>query len=364
MQIPTDRYTTSPGPWGEIECFYSYLDPPDSYFQRIVNSTQTEWFFQDHSRDEVVHILEEFGLDPSVLEVEPTWITAQNGVLIRPSTQFLDELPPETHARIARHLLERSDNPLLREFVVERGHYREFIIGLDLPEEIIRFTEERCFLMGRKTLFASTSHALSKLPDESTRFRYLKSLARCRSLLARLIISPDQDLSSIAGWWTAGPNRSRALPLLEMALATRGVDSIDLLHLLPPVPRRLLNTYALEHDLISASAPDCYWAAMNFFESTASQRYLDDQLARSYYFQEGFEKVEPPFQFGDINVLFLPETNQFVHSFITIADDIVYTKNGSGRFFPYVLMRKEDMLSRYLSSENLRTAVYRLKLQN
>lgn len=287
-------------------------------------------------------------------------------MLVRPPVSFLDSLPPESHAKIARHLLGHSANPIVREFVIERGNYREFTIGLDLPEEIIRFTEERCFLMGRKTLFASTSHALSKLPNESSRFRYLKSLARCRSLMARLVLTPDQDqdLTKIADWWKSGPNRTRALPLLEMAVATRGVSSVDLLHLLPPVPRRLLNTYALEQDLVSANAPDCYWAAMNFFESTASNRYLDDQLARSYYFQELFERVRPPFQFGDVNVIFNPGANQFVHSYITIADDIIYTKNGSGRFFPYVLMRREDMLTRYLDTEDLQTEVYRLKNLN
>ena len=364
MQTPSDRYLTSSGPWGKIECFYTYLDPPDSYFNKLVNLTRTEWFFQDHSRDEVFHLFEASGIDPRPLEGEQSWITATNGVLVRPPTSFLDALPPEKHARIARHLLERSANPLVREFVVERGNYREFTIGLDLPEEIIRFTEERCFLMGRKTIFASTSHALSKLPDVSSRFRYLKSLARCRSLMARLILTPDQDLTTIADWWKSGPNRTRALPLLEMALATQGVGSLDLLHLLPPVPRRLLNTYALEQDLVSANAPDCYWAAMNFFESTASNRYLDDQLARSYYFQEHFETVSPPCQFGDVNVIFHPGANQFVHSYITIADDIIYTKNGSGRFFPYVLMRREDMLSRYLSTEELQTEVYRLKNLN
>jgi len=182
--------------------------------------------------------------------------------------------------------------------------------------------------------------------------------------VARLRIRPEHDLEAISDWWRAGPNRSRALPLLEAALATRGVETIDILHLLPPVPRRLLNTYALERDRHSASAPDCYWAAMNFFESTASSRYLDEHLPRSYYFQEQFEKVSEPCRFGDVVMLFDREANRFVHAYVHIADDIVYTKNGSGRFFPYVLMRREDMLTRYVTDDTLETEIYRYRAQD
>jgi hypothetical protein len=235
--------------------------------------------------------------------------------------------------------------------------------GLDLPEELITWVESRCFRVHQKTFFASSVHALMRISDEDLQLRFLKSLLRCRSLIVRLKIRQGQDLEAISRWWSAGPNRSRSLPLLEAALETRGVDTIDLLHLLPPVPRRLLNTYALERDRYQDMSPDCYWASMNFFEPAMSHRFLDEEFPRTYYFLDRFEVVEPPYEFGDVIMLVDREQDRFVHSYVYIAEDIIYTKNGTGKFFPYVLMKMSDMLTRYMETESYEAEVYRLCAQ-
>jgi len=365
METTSNCHRAAPGPWGELECHPTYLDPPEEYFRGSVSRRKTEWFLHGESRASSSRLLEEIGIDPSPLNRDDYWLEAKNGTVIRPPKTFLDHLDPElSNALCARILRSAGDNAHLNEFVIERGRYREYTLGLDIPDDLVAWTEARCFRVGGTTVFASAPHALSRIEDPGLRVRFLKSLARCRSLMVRLRISPGQNLQSIADWWTGGPNRSRALPLLETALATGGVGAIDVLHLLPPVPRRLLNTYALEEDRWPSSSPDCYWAAMNFFESKPSNRFLDDHLPRTYYFQQRFEKVSPPYRFGDVITLFNLQTNRFLHAYVYIADDIVYTKNGSGKFFPYVLMRREDMLTRYSSGNGLTTEAFRLRTMN
>lgn len=360
MQAATHCQISSPGPWGELECFHTYLDPPDSYFDTLIRQRKTQWFFPDRDRDEVQALFERLRVPAPTGESE--WVVANNGVLLEPTLDFLESLTPEEAVRITAEVLSTPGNSSsLNDFVIERGSYREFTEGLDIPEDLVEWTEGRCFRTGQKTVFASTGHALSRITDDGLRLRFLKSLARCRSLIARLRIRPGQDLAEISRWWSAGPNRCRSLPLLEAALSTRGVETIDLLHLLPAVPRRLLNTYAHEQDRWQDMSPDCYWASMNFFESTASSRYLDDSMPRSYYFADRFDMVEPPYEFGDIIMLCDLEEDRFIHSYVYIADDIVYTKNGAGKFFPYVLMKMDDMLTRYLAKDTYTTAVYRLR---
>ena len=132
--------------------------------------------------------------------------------------------------------------------MIENGDFSAFAEGLDLPEDLIRWTEARCFRLGGRTIFADTPFALSRIDDPDLQTRYLRALSRTRSMIARLHISPRSDLQRVTQWWSAGPNFLRPLPLLEAALATRGVETVDLIHLLPPNAKRVLNTFPLERD--------------------------------------------------------------------------------------------------------------------
>lgn len=359
MQTSSSYHQSSPGPWGQLEYFYTFLDSPDSHFDKLLRQRTTQWVFPGDQASDVVPVFER--LEVPLPDGEGKWVTMGGMTFVQPTCDYLNRLTPEETVRVQKEILSSAGNlSRLNEFVIERGDYRQFTEGLGIPDDLIEWTEARLFRTGEKTLFASTCHALERIADESLRLRYLKSLARCRALFARLRVRAGDDLVAISRWWSAGPNRTRSLPLLEAALATRGVDTVDLLHLLPPVPRRLLNTYALERDRLHQMSPDCYWAAMNFFEPTASSRYLDENIPRSYYFTDRFFEVEPPYEFGDVLLLVDLENDRFIHSYVYIADDIVYTKNGSGKFFPYVLMKQGDMMTRYLEKETYVTRAYRL----
>ena len=65
--------------------------------------------------------------------------------------------------------------------------------------------------------------------------------------------------------------------------------------------------------------------------------------------------------FGD--VIFLQnESGALVHSAVYIADDIVFTKNGSGLNQPWIYMKMEDMLPFYRApNEQIRFLIYRRK---
>jgi hypothetical protein len=309
--------------------------------------------------------LRETGIDPGQIGGPEAWVQAANGIILRPGDELLRSLSPEVRQAFYPGLLSLAgDRSHLSEFVIDRGAFRENTTGLDIPERIIELVESHSVTLGRKTLFAETAFAMKLAGDPSTKLRTLKALSRSRSLLGRLRVDAETPLEEVAAWWTAGPNRARAMPMLQAALRMRGVDSIDLLHLLPPVPRRLLNTYPELREVINGISPDCYWAAMNFFSETASSRYLDESIPRQYYFVEDFDTVSPPRQFGDVVVLVNRPENRFVHAYVHIADDIVYSKNGSGKFFPHVLMQEEDLLQRYLESEDLVTEIYRYRIAN
>ena len=358
--------TTKTGPWGTVEYYYTFLDPPETLFTHSRRET-TEWGFVGYNREQVEDFLSGCGVDVPGMNRDAEWIDASNGTIVRPSHSFLASLSAEVRQELyPRHIKLMENNTHLHDFVVERGAYRENAQGLNIDEEIINLVETRCVTMGKKTIFAETAYALSLIPDPAMKSRFLKSLARNRALIARLRIRRDSRLDKIAKWWKAGPNRTRALPLLENALRTPRVDSLDLIHLLPPVPRQLLNTFPTELDELGESSPDCYWTAMNFFGETASSRHLDGALPLDIFFGDQFELVSKgaPAQFGDISVISNLVKKEFVHAYVHIAGDIVFTKNGSGKYFPYILMRQEDLMSRYNEGPHLITKTYRLNALN
>lgn len=361
MHTNRSFYCCSPGPWGDIEYVWTHLDPPAFYFEELLQQLTTQWFFQEISRKEVIELLESCGLGGG--KIPASWLyEAAGGILIEPPNDFLEITEIESIQEIQKFILRRSGNlSSLGEFVVENGDFRASTVGLDLPEELVRWTQERCFQLGGRTIFADTRFALSRITDAELRVRFLRALARTRSMIARLNISTDSDLKEIANWWSSGPNFQRPLPLLEAALETRGVETIDLIHLLPPGAKRVLNTFALRRDVFNGFAPDCYWAAMNFFEGSPSNRFLDVEIPRSYYFVDRFEKIPEATNFGDVISLSLKDGDQFIHACVYIAEEIVYTKNGGSMFFPYVLMNQNDMMTRYLPEGEYNIDVYRFR---
>ncbi len=111
-----------------------------------------------------------------------------------------------------------------------------------------------------------------------------------------------------------------------------------------------MNTYLQDEDTAFADRPDCYWTTINFSKTTPSRRVLDVTDA-GFYLYEDFVEVEPPYRYGDAIVLADKVDDAFVHSYVYIADDIVYTKNGRSALFPWMLMREGDMLTRYQSRD-------------
>ena len=248
MHLLRDSHRCSPGPWGDIEYFYTFLDPPVHYLEGPVRSMETRWIFLERNREEVTRVLEAVKIDPGTLR-ETWWTEAQNGIIVQPPREFLETLEPSASVSLQKEILRISgDRAGLNEFMIENGDFSAFAEGLDLPEDLIRWTEARCFRPGGRTIFADTPFALSRIDDPDLQTRYLRALSRTRSMIARLLISPRSDLQRVTQWWSAGPNFLRPLPLLEAALATRGVETVDLIHLLPPNAKRVLNTFPLERD--------------------------------------------------------------------------------------------------------------------
>jgi hypothetical protein len=140
-------------------------------------------------------------------------------------------------------------------------------------------------------------------------------------------------------------------PLLE-SLAEAGGGEIDIVHLLPPFARRRLYCYPDLNQ--SDSRVNCHWTAMNFWSSQPDDRYLIadnivDDLRKNYIPVTG----QP--RYGDL-LMFMGERNPTrpsaqlaLHFAIYIADNIVFTKNGSAGNVPWILEELDRLTECYLA---------------
>ena len=88
--------------------------------------------------------------------------------------------------------------------------------------------------------------------------------------------------------------------------------------------------------MAQGTLPDCHWTTLNFFNYAPQHYYLDTRNATNALL-ENFEKVDPPYRFGD--VLMFMDTDGFArHSCNYLAADIVFTKNGRNPAIPWTLM--------------------------
>lgn len=88
---------------------------------------------------------------------------------------------------------------------------------------------------------------------------------------------------------------------------------------------------------------------------------MQNRILQNQIRMESVEPATSDLRFGDIIVLSDPQDGKIIHSAVYIAGDIVFTKNGMALQRPWILMRYNDMLSRYSMDFTPNTQVYRQK---
>ncbi|HEV7403531.1 MAG TPA: hypothetical protein VGO11_11410, partial [Chthoniobacteraceae bacterium] len=125
----------------------------------------------------------------------------------------------------------------------------------------------------------------------------------------------------------------------------KGGAWIGLTLLLPPLPREEIYSYPLIPENPAAVPRDCHWTSLNFFRQTPDPSFSDPKVVLEQFQKEYCTAPGDP-QYGDVVLLTKPDGTP-VHSAIYLADDIVFTKNGSTIVHPWMLSTTADLLKRY-----------------
>lgn len=340
------------GPWGRLSYYHFYLEAPDYVVAQFpLPATMTKWVFNIGDFDKIEPLLAGAGMAPERIEqlILPRRVVKdERYVYLFPSAADLESLTPETRSAIYTELARNPANVFHYSPVFFLADsVQEWAKESGLPDETVATIERLAYKSGDALVFSDIPLLLTHAQNVSEARLIMQKLTRVRTLMAQLDLSENDSIPDLLNYWSTGLGlrRKEMEPLMKAIVHTKGVAYLDILHLLPPLPRKLLYTYPDMGYATEGRMPDCHWTSLNFFNIRPQQFLLDTHLATSLVKQD-FEKVEPPFRYGDV-LMFIEPDGKAVHSATYLADDIMFSKNGSNILAPWLLMRLQDLMKLY-----------------
>ena len=366
-QVKEKVFLSPPGPWGQLEYFPVFLEAPAHLIDQFpVPNTRPRWVFPLARLGELPGLFAKAGLSQRLSDtlLSPTsYVKEMDMVYLFPPQQDLEAMTPAHRQVIYAELRKYPINEFHADPVlILNDNVDEWFRTTKLRPELIAKFKQLSYQRGKAIAFSDLPVLISYAKGEAEAKQLMKALTRTRALMVKLMADSTTNIPEIMKYWstTTAFRRKDVEPLLQSIVDVEGVDKIDLVHMLPALPRKLLMTYPDMGMGKDGIMPDCHWTSLNFFNYDAQPYLLDSRLATTAVL-ERFNPVEGPYKFGDI-LFFLDLANgDAFHSCVYIADDIVFTKNGRNVLSPWVFMKLDDVKKIYLFDDNGRVQGFRAK---
>jgi hypothetical protein len=362
---PDQPPLSASGSWGEIESFTITLERPDEFVAlNGAANTPTRWFFGGIETAEFDGLLRQAGLEAAELRaklLDPSHReVVTNGFYVTPGSDFVLSLAPEVRARLYSVLARWEENYDQQNPFSFRADAAElWFAHSGLPDATQQLVRRLLYRRGSALCFSDVHEVLGRLDKPADQRRLLKTLSRHAAVLMKLRVRPDSDVDRLIGYWGRGGRAKDLRPLLESLSFLPEGGTIDVVHLLPPFARRRLYTYPYPRADDQPLLMDCHWTSMNFFRENPDDTFFEiGNVVKAI--RDDYYPVSGPRAFGDL-VFFLTQQGKPVHSCVHVADDVVFTRNGTSFLQPWVLMRLSDLLAVYPSDTPYRIVTYRSK---
>lgn len=361
---PSMAITVQSGLWGTVESFPVILEPPSTHLWEALYDTRSFWSFAKLSQEECYALFPTLGFSDSTIALirsNGVWEEGATGTEVTIDDAIVESLSNDNRAALAKWFRLQNYSFFGKSVVnIEGGDLSAFEKS-NLRPETLDLVRSVFFHRGKVLSVLDRPYLMRRLgEDREEKEKLIRALFATRSLLVRLVINETTDLDSVIKYWSANGQVKGIESILRGVYTTAGVENIDIIELLPPLPRKYLYGFTNLLDIGPTNTPDCYWAAIQFFKTAPSPRLLDP-LVLNHYLDHDYDLVTDEPQFGDVVCMFDRESREFLHSYVHIAGNIVFTKNGASYARPFVLTAKADMLSVYSDESTYFTRVYRLK---
>ncbi len=359
------------GPWGCLKSYDVLLAPSSELIEGMVVPDKTPvWRFAGTDLQAIFRVLREIEMPDAVRrDLEALFKGAapdsRGTIVVRPTLALVLATPAAFRERLFSCLVHGET----------AGDYAQEVLIPAQQDASLWFSKELVPARARELLLKLTYRkgdglALSDfgalfdaLTDADERIAALRALYRTPALIVLLEKPLTEQIEGIADYWRLDPQKSLSR-LLESFAQNEDFRYLDVVHLLPPLARELMNVYTAAWADIPT--PSCYWSALNFgaerpdsrllvtvHSMTKTEKVADEKL------QQGYELAASAERLGDI-IVYRRRTDGFpLHMCAYVAADVVFTKNGLGVSSPWCLMRLEQMDALYLKAGEIERMVYR-----
>jgi hypothetical protein len=365
--LPTSsprQLSSKMGPWGELQTTRIITEPPEEFVISYLQIQPSRWIFRDYTTEKLDKLFTSAGLTDAQRESllkKATWDSYNSVCVISPDEKFVKEMSPHARAVIYITLSTNPENGFQNEpFRFRSDSIDEWFEDSGLSEQTIALVKRLIYQRGMTALFSDLNIVLPTLSSSAQKIRLVKTLSRQSTLIAELQIRPDTDVSALAAYWGIREGRTRDIrPLLDSLTKVPNGCTIDIVHLLPRFARKRLYSYPSLARNANDPVYDCYWSSMNFWNDPPDDRFGDlgyvKQVIESEYYP-----VYENYAFGDV-MMFMASDTEAIHSAVYIADDILFTKNGSSVRSPWIFMRLDRLVAYYQTNADLKIRAYRRK---
>jgi hypothetical protein len=354
-----------PGPWGRLKFYDILLAPSSDLLGAIAPPTgQPRWVFANTTVSDVLRVIAEIEM-PAETRRELQALFAgvrpdhENRLTVFPTHELVLATPAAFRERLfsrLEHGLYAADHAQLLTLPTQAGPADWFAPELLSPHA--RDIVLRLLYRSGPTLCLSDFGTLyHSLPEPQERLMALRALFRVPALVLLLERPSAADVPALSAYWSLDPQKNIGR-MLESFAANDAMRFLDILHLLPPVARELLNTYLLAY--ADNPTPSCYWSAINFAVDRPDSRFLvtardrgDADLQAWSKLAKDYTPVFRPSRLGDLVVYRRKSDGFMLHICAYVAAGVVYTKNGLGLSNPWCLMHLADMDALYLSGDSV-----------
>jgi len=358
----------SSGPWGTLTKIPIFLEAPDSSVNTYpLPSTTTRWSLPVTDAPNLPTLFASLGLPNRLVDLltqTPLQLREGNWLHLFPPAEEVANLDPEVRSRLYLHLSNYEVNEYHRDPVyILTPTVEEWYRSSDLNPNLIAAIAKLAYRRGDTWTFSDLPYVLNLAASEPEARRLFQSFTRTRSYLVKLVVSPDTDTESVRSYWSIGGKsfRLKALgPLLNSIKETQQTVELDISHIIPALPRKLIYNYQSPSFATKGIFPDCHWTSLNFFNYEPHEYLLNSKLATSKVIDD-YLPVEPPYAYGDILFYLGKDDGNAFHSCLFLADDLVFTKNGRNQLSPWIISTLKDVSSIYLASTSGTLQAYRRK---
>ena len=345
-------------PYGHLDVRTVLLEPPaDWRTADLCEGEEARWVLPVSQAAEIPTLLTNLGLDATIAATLASHARCPDAgrCVVEPPADVVIALPSNGRRALYALLATIEENRAQRSVLkLSKEHAHLWTHAEALSPRLQQMLRHLAYEDDGRLLLADVSLLCAQAHDDAERAAILATVWRVSGRLVTLRLTPSSDIDAIARYWTSPGRRKSIGTFLESLRPREGEIEVDLGHLLPPVARRLLNTFP-GPDV--APRVDCVWTARYFFSPRADESRDAGTECVDYVRQH---TLAIPFEqrgFGDL-IEFAAADGLVLHVAVYLADDLVFTKNGATRLQPWHISTLGVIRSLYPAVTALRARRY------